>query len=887
MFIKLQNKCIIGNIYRRPSELIDDLNMFINEFTETLHSAHLISKKTYVTGDFNIDLLKINNHNYYNAFYENITAQGFFPKITRPTRLSTESSSLIDNILTNNLGKRHISGIITTPISDHLMNFCILEGINPNQKSNNNYVEIEKINKRSLTDFKNSISKIDLISKIDNNIDADPSENYDIIAKYLAACKSKHIPKQIKKFNKRKHKKEKWMTDDILTLVNKKSDMYNDWKSTNNNDEFMRKKINFKTFEKIVDLEIESAKSKYYHDTFMAQKNDMRKTWSTINDTLNRNANKSELPNEFIIDNVKITNSQDIASKFNDFFASIGQNLSSKININDNSLQFTDYLNRPTEKRFSFQPITEKEIMSIIGNLKNKNSSGKDEISNKLLKSIKHEISKPLSVIINQSLVTGIYPDALKIAKVKPLYKKGDKTSLNNYRPISLLPTISKIFERVLFTQIYNYFNTNQLLSEQQYGFRSKHSTELATIKLVDYIIKELDDRKKIKTPVAIFLDLSKAFDTLDFNILLSKLQYYGICDTPLSLMKSYLTNRYQYVQYKNWDSELLELKTGIPQGSILGPLIFSIYINDLVYSSNKLSFLLYADDTTLYFNLEDFAYQDREFHINNELEKVNIWLKLNKLTLNTDKTKCMYFHKRRTINPIQLYINNINIDITSHFSFLGIILDENLSWKNHINMITIKLAKITGILSRLKYVFPHSILLTIYKSLFVPHINYGSLVWGTNYKDIAKIQKKAIRTITHSNYTAHTEPLLKHLQLLNVKDMFSLKVLKFLHRLSHSELPSYFDLYRPYLRKIATPYSLRQHPLPLPPITHVYAESALIFQLVQMKNNISIHDRLILQKLDDKSHSFSGFGNYVRNNMLDKYSYDCTYVHCHTCGRL
>ena len=146
----------------------------------------------------------------------------------------------------------------------------------------------------------------------------------------------------------------------------------------------------------------------------MAQKNDMRKTWSTINDTLNRNANKSELPNEFIIDNVKITNCQDIANKYNYFFASIGQNLSSKININDNSLQFTDYLNRPTEKRFIFNPITEEEIMAMIGNLKNKNSSGKDEISNKLLKSIKHEISKPLSVIINQSLVTGIYPNALK-----------------------------------------------------------------------------------------------------------------------------------------------------------------------------------------------------------------------------------------------------------------------------------------------------------------------------------------------------------------------------------------------------------------------------------------------------------------------------------------
>ena len=212
---------------------------------------------------------------------------------------------------------------------------------------------------------------------------------------------------------------------------------------------------------------------------------------------------------------------------------------------------------------------------------------------------------------------TGIFPDALKIAKVKPLYKKGDNFCLNNYRPISLLPTISKIFERVMFTQLYSYLNVNFLLSEQQYGFRSQHSTELACVKLVDYyhyITTEMDNIKKIKSPTAIFLDLSKAFDTLNFNILLNKLQYYGIHGISLSLIRSYLTNRFQYVQFKNSESDLLEIKTGIPQGSILGPLFFNIMINDIVNSSNKFNFLMSADDTTIYFNLEDFPIEHREY---------------------------------------------------------------------------------------------------------------------------------------------------------------------------------------------------------------------------------------------------------------------------------
>ena len=612
----------------------------------------------------------------------------------------------------------------------------------------------------------------------------------------------------------------------------------------------------------------------------------MKKTWKTIDETLNRRKNKSKFPSEFIVNNRSIADQKEIADQFNIFFSSIGSTLSDSIEIADSTLDFTDYLNNPTEHHFNFNTITESETLSIINKLKNKNSSGKDEISNKLLKSIKDEIAKPLTIIINQSLKTGVFPDALKIAKVKPLYKKGDNFCLNNYRPISLLPTISKIFERVMFTQLYSYLNANNLLSEQQYGFRSQHSTELACVKLVDYITTEMDNIKKIKTPTAIFLDLSKAFDTLNFNILLNKLQYYGIDGISLSLIRSYLTDRFQYVQFENSESDLLEIKTGIPQGSILGPLFFSIMINDLVNSSNKFKFLMYADDTTIYFNLEDFPIENREVLINNELEKVNKWLKLNKLAVNVDKTKSMLFHKRRPVTPIQFSLNNRIIDVVQYFNYLGIMLDADMSWKTHVAMVRNKLSRINGILHRLKYIYPQSILITLYKSLFVPHINYGSLLWGHAGGALDKIQKKAVRTITYSNYIAHSEPLLKELNLLKVKDLFELKILKFLFKLYHNNLPPYFNSYRSHLEKIVTPYTLRPHPLPVPRVSHVFAEAGLLYKLVVIKNKFAASDEVISFRINDQSYSLIGFNQYVIKKMVDSYSYVCVLNHCHTCGR-
>ena len=234
-------------------------------------------------------------------------------------------------------------------------------------------------------------------------------------------------------------------------------------------------------------------------------------------------------------------------------------------------------------------------VQKIIKNLKPKSSTGHDNISSKLLRKVGDIVAYPLSIIINQSLCTGIFPNRLKLAKVIPLYQKDDNKLFGNYRPISLLSSLSKVFEKIVFDQLYDYLITNGLLFERQYGFRKQHSTELVALELTDRIRREMDQNR---IPFSVFLDLSKVFDTLNHHILLSKLEYYGIRSKALQWFKSYLTERQQFVEYQNVCSSTRELETGVPQGSVLGPLL--IYVNDIHTVSNKLNFILYADDTTL-----------------------------------------------------------------------------------------------------------------------------------------------------------------------------------------------------------------------------------------------------------------------------------------------
>ena len=288
------------------------------------------------------------------------------------------------------------------------------------------------------------------------------------------------------------------------------------------------------------------------------------------------------------------------------------------------------YLNFVQDKTFNFEHIENKRVTNIIKNLKNKHSTGYDGISFFLLKRLQPVITEALTFIINLSIKTGIFPDKLKVAKIVPIYKKDDKYNIENYRPISLLPAISKVFEKAVHDQLSNYFITNDFLFDSQYGFHSHHSTEHAVLELIDQVSLAID---KGHTQLSIFLDLSKAFDTLNYGILLQKLKFYGINGVSLSWFKSYLQNRLHYVELQpSIRSSNISLTTGIPQGSILGPLLYIIYMNDIQYSSEYFKYFIYADDTTLVKPLIQFDKNINHIKINTELTNIHEWLSINKL---------------------------------------------------------------------------------------------------------------------------------------------------------------------------------------------------------------------------------------------------------------
>ena len=391
-------------------------------------------------------------------------------------------------------------------------------------------------------------------------------------------------------------------------------------------------------------------------------------------------------------------------------------------------------------------------------------------------------ISKSITLIINQSLRTGIFPDKLKIAKVIPIFKKDSKKLIKNYRPISVLPVISKIFEMAIHEQLSDYFTTNSLFCKQQYGFMKNASTELAALELIDRLLNQLNARK---IPTNLYLDLSKAFDSISHDILLDKLRYYGFTDGSIQLLKSYLSNRKQYVQIDGVMSSMQYIQTGIPQGSIVGPLLFSIYINDIVKCTEKFNCILYADDTTLNSTIDCFGKEIHviEQNISAELQRISKWLELNRLQLNTEKSKFMLFHMtQKSIPNLKLTISGSIIERATQFKFLGLNIDSNFNWKAHLSAVSTKVSRVIGLLHKLKYVFPSYILRMIYNSLILPHFNYSLLAWGCKCQNIEILQKKAIRIVHFKSPIAHTE--------LNFKSNESVETVRYVRIFVCGEVP-------------------------------------------------------------------------------------------------
>ena len=749
LFIKIQNPdndktFEIGNIYRPPKDNNSNTNVsqFIKEISPILQQMTNSNAHSILVGDFNIDLLKVQEKNHFSDYLENLLSYGFHPTITFPTRFSDRSASLIDNIFSNNMLNISISGILFSNISDHLPYFCCTEPF-INHTSKQIFTYNRKINQESITLLQNHLHALNILNILKTRTPYTPNDLYITFENIINEAINVFMSLRKVKYNKYKHKKTKWISFGIIKSIKYRDNLYKLLKSTPQNSvEYPIRKQNLNVYNKLLKKLIHTAKENYYGREFEKYKTSTKKTWNTINEIINKCKHET-LPDQFVINGDSITNKSVIAENFNHHFATIGSDLASSIE-NVENITNDHYLRGNIHSEFQFHQIDIEMVENTIQNLNSTKSTGYDGLSIDLIKQIGHIIAEPLSFIINCSLALSIFPEKLKIAKIIPIYKKGDKHQIENYRPISILPVISKVFEKVAYNQLFEYFSQNKLLFDSQYGFRKFHSTEHAVLELLEKLILNID---KGQMPVAVFLDLSKAFNTLDHQILLHKLKYYGIQESALNWIHSYLYNRSQYVEVDSRiKSEKVTLNIGVPQGSILGPLLFIIYTNDLHNSTKYFKFILYADDTTLFNPLCNYNYDNDCLQINNELNKIFEWLCVNKLSLNVKKTQFMIFHstKRSIQKKPDLFINNIPIEHTDEFNFLGITINSVLDWKPHINKISIKISRAIGIMNKLKKILPSYILKTIYDSLIQCHINYGILAWGYYTNNIFKLQKKS-----------------------------------------------------------------------------------------------------------------------------------------------
>ena len=889
--IECDNEIVIGNIYRPPygNNGKENISTFISELDPILANLSNTNRDMVITGDFNINLLHINlaNKEHFGEFIDLMLGHSLFPKITFPTRIGDNGScTLIDNAYCKLSAKSLSSaaGILHTNLSDHYPYFISLKLHNIlGQKDI--YVKKRLNSKEAHESLLRDLWDSDIISQLDRNPYCDPNANYNVLHNHLVKLKDKHMPFKLVKFNKHRHKGSKWITAGIIKSIRYKDNLYRTVQQTDRSSAaYETLKQSLRTYNALLKRAIREAKITYYNDILEQNKTDMRKMWTAINDIICKTKSKKVGIKAIATEGKLIKNPKIIAEKFNEFFVNIGPSLV-KNNRPIANKTYQMYMNKTILTSFQFNLIDGTIFDKIVSFLHTKTSSGHDGLSVKLLKYLSPAIKEPLILIINQSMLTGIFPEKLKIAKVIPLFKKDDRLNMDNYRPISILPAISKIFERVVYNQLYEYFSHNKLFYEGQYGFRGDHSTELANIELTDRIISALDEKK---LPLTIFMDLSKAFDTLDHEILLKKLHYYGISGIALKWFRSYLTHRSQYVELNYTSSDQKLIETGVPQGSILGPLLFLIYMNDISNVSNAFKFILFADDTGLFstieYNIPTHLSNVNEI-LNHELAEVCDWLTLNKLSLNVKKTKFMVFHPyQKDITGLvpQLTINGTALDQVAEFKNLGVVFDEHMSWKPHISILSNRLSKYAGILNKLKHYLPMCTMRTLYFSMVGSVLNYGILTWGFAHGRLIKIQKRVIRIITRSKYNAHTEPLFKTLGILKLEDNMKLNALKFYFKYTHEALPQFFSSFDLSTQGAHHSHYTRQRNQIRPNATRTrYADNTLRNYLPALINNTPQN---ILQKI--RTHSILGFSSNVKNNYLNSYNVECSIPDCYVCNR-
>ena len=595
--------------------------------------------ETVIGIDHNLDFIKHHLHKPTKMFIESNLDNNMLPTITRPTKITKTSAILIDNLfISQHLQTNYKGGVLLDDTSDHMPCYLILPDATDYKRT------LKEVQHRNFSD-KNKRNICEIIKSVDWKTrlqTLDTNSAFDDFHYYLTQAIDSIAPITTKKINPKKQPRAKWITTGILNSINRNQLLYKESIKTDATLDIKRKYSNHnKLIKKVQRL----AKMKYYSNKCEEIKTNGSKLWRLINKITNKSSNKETVINKITVGEIVHERPKEIANELATYFASIGKKLSDTLPKPKHTI--TTYLKKiPMCPNTMYStPITPPEIDSIIMKLANKKSSGYDQISNQMLKWLHPVIMLPLCIIYNKSLQEGCFPEKMKLAEVVPLYKGGDKSLSNNYRPISLLLTLSKVLEKVVYARTYQFLEKNNIRFRSQYGFRNQHSCNDAISELVGEITK---NKERCMHTAGIFLDLSKAFDTLLHNILLNKLEKYGIRGIMQNWFRSYLNTRTLRVKCNVASSnipiksDLQQNDIGTPQGSCLGPLLFLLYNNDLYLHLEHTKAILFADDTTIYMGHRNLNYL--KWCMEQDLININDWFLANKLTLNLKKSCLVLF---------------------------------------------------------------------------------------------------------------------------------------------------------------------------------------------------------------------------------------------------
>ena len=662
---------ILMCVYRHPCMALDEFNEdFLGPLLSSLSSEH--HKLIYLMGDFNVDLLKIDEHIHSSLFLNALESHNLLPKILLPTRITPRSRTLIDNIFTNHTGTDLTSGNLTCSISDHLPQFLIAPIEKASiPKEHNIYIRnMKQFNKENFLYDLNNINWNTCIEAEHRDI----NHSFDNFISSFNSVLDRHAP--LKKANKSELKlhQKPWITTGILRSIKMRNSIFRQFKKCKQQERKNTLYLRYKLYRNQIVSLTRLSKKNHMQKFFQENRTNARKTWQGIRSIINVKNTSRFVPNYITSNGKSCSDPVSIADNFNSYFSSVGKKIQNK--IHSQHVNFSQYLNHPTVNSLFITPTNSEEITDIISSFKANKATGPNSIPNNILQMSRELISTPLSDLINLSFETGSFPMQLKLAKITPIHKKGSKLDIDNYRPISLLSNLNKIFEKIMHKRVYKFLTLYNSFFEMQFGFREKHSTSHALISLTETIRQALDDNK---FACGIFIDLRKAFDTVDHDILLKKLEYYGIRGLSNEWFRSYLTDRKQFVSINGFNSRIISTNTGVPQGSVLGPLLFLIYINDMHVAIKNSLVHHFADDTNLLHINSSIKQLNRL--LNNDLKSLCNWLKANKIALNVTKTELLFFRhpNKKVYEEPNLKIDGKKLLLSKSVKYLGVSIDEFL----------------------------------------------------------------------------------------------------------------------------------------------------------------------------------------------------------------